>query len=217
MHARYHVKAQDTPLAPLYALPITDDRQSFLKTKFLVVDCEMSGLDVNKDRLLSIGWVIIENGRIQTDSAEHFIIHSSENVGESVLIHGLHDHMLAQGQSMQDVLSILVQRIQACVLVFHHAPIDLRFLQKSAMGEFHCPFLFSYIDTMEIQEKRLNQSGKHSGLRLQQCRSGYGLPDYPQHNALNDAQATAELFLAQAHHIGVLNALCLNDFPIRCS
>ena len=215
--ARYKNIADQTPLSKLYDEPFQDKKQAFLSSRFMVVDCEMSGLDPDNGHLLSIGWVEIENGYIQAASAKHLIINATDDVGESVLIHGLHDHMIAGGEPAAKALALFAKSMLGSILVFHHAPIDLRFLQVAALEQFKCPLLFSYIDTLEVEKQRLRCSGKHDGLRLQQCRSRYGLPDFPQHNALNDAQATAELFIAQAHHRGAVSSLALNDFPLRCS
>jgi len=103
------------------------------------------------------------------------------------------------------------------VLVFHHAPLDIRFLQKAAIENFRCPLLFSYIDTMNIEKRRMHIQGKTMGLRLSQCRERYGLTSSQQHNALADAQATAELLLAQASYLDREQKLKLSDMSVRCS
>ena len=48
--------------------------------------------------------------------------------------------------------------------------------------------------------------------RLDDCRERYGLPRYGAHNALTDAIATAELWLAQMSHMQKKEALRLNYF-----
>jgi len=80
-----------------------------------------------------------------------------------------------------------------------------------------CPLLFSYVDTMAIANKRIHLQGKALGLRLAQCRERYGLPAGSQHDALADAQATAELFLAQASYLGKQENLRLSELSLSCS
>ena len=214
---RFQPKALRTPLQPLYEQPAIEQAQAFLDTRFLVLDCEMSGLDTKKCQLLSIGWVLIERGRMVYASAKHLLIHADRGAGDSSKIHGLLDSSIAGASSAATVLLLLIKQMQGAVLVFHHAPLDIRFLQNASMDNFRCPLLFSYIDTMEIEKRRLQLQGKSAGLRLVQCRQRYGLPAGSQHNALADAQATAELLLAQASYLGKPEALKLSQLSLHCS
>lgn len=214
---RFHNKAVATPLQALYKQPYIDSSQLFFATRFLVVDCEMSGLDANKSQLLSLGWVIIERGRIVNSSAKHLLIHADRGAGESIKIHGLLDSNLAGANSVATVLMLLMKQIPGAVLVFHHASLDMRFLQKATIENFRCPLLFSYVDTMAIEKQRIHLQGKSMSLRLVQCRERYGLPAGSQHDALADAQATAELFLAQASYLGKPESLSLSQLSLKCS
>jgi DNA polymerase-3 subunit epsilon len=107
--------------------------------------------------------------------------------------------------------------MEGAVLAFHHAGLDIRFLQKAAIENFRCPMLFSYVDTMQIEKRRAHLQGKTRGLRLSQCREHYGLETGSQHNALADAMATAELLLAQAAYLDRSHKLKLSDLALRCS
>lgn len=214
---RYIQEANNTPLQPLYQAPIIPTSQKFIDTRFLVLDCEMSGLDPKKCQLLSIGWVLIERGRIVNSSAKHLLIHAEKGTGDSSKIHGLLDSNIAGAKSVATVLMLLMKQMPGSVLVFHHASLDVRFLQKATIEMFRCPLLFSYVDTMAIEKRRLHLQGKSDGLRLVQCRRRYGLPDGAQHNALADAQATAELFLAQVSYMDKPEALCLSELSLSCS
>lgn len=216
-HWRFHKKAMATPLQPLYQQSSIRPSQLFLDTRFLVLDCEMSGLNSKKNQLLSTGWVMIEQGRIINASAKHLLIHADRGTGESSKIHGLLDSNLAGATSVAAVLMLLMKQVPGVVLVFHHASLDMRFLQKATIENFRCPLLFSYVDTMAIEKQRIHLQGKAMGLRLAQCRDRYGLPAGSQHNALADAQATAELFLAQASYLGQQEKLRLSDLRLSCS
>lgn len=216
-HWRFHNKAARTPVQPLYQQPCIKSSQPFANSRFLVVDCEMSGLDAKTCQLLSMGWVMIEHGRIVNSSARHILVHADRGAGDSSKIHGLLDSSLAGAKSVAAVLMLLIQQMQDAVLVFHHAHLDIRFLQKAAIENFRCPLLFSYIDTMAIEKRRLHLQGKATGLRLVQCRERYGLVSSAQHNAMADAVATAELLLAQASYLEKGQGLKLSELGISCS
>ncbi len=213
---RHRKNSLGTPLQPLYDQAPFSPARSFFQTRFLVVDCEMSGLKTRRNELLSIGWVVIENGKISNASARHLLVHSDQGAGESTKIHGLLDSSLAGASSAAAVLMLLIRQMPNAVLVFHHASLDIRFLQRAAVTNFRCPLLFSYIDTLEIEKRRIEALGKTRGLRLNQCREHYSLPSVSQHNALADAQATAELLLAQASYLSTNRNLTLSHLPLRC-
>jgi len=216
-YRRFHQKTLSTPLQALYQQPFIPASQLFSDTRFLVLDCEMSGLSSEKNQLLSIGWVMIERSRIINSSAKHLLIHADRGAGESSKIHGLFDSNIAGASGVAAVLMLLMKQVPGAVLVFHHATLDMRFLQKATIDIFRYPLLFSYVDTMEIEKRRIHLQGKSMGLRLGQCRSRYGLPAGSQHDALADAQATAELFLAQASYLGKQENLNLSDLSVSCS
>ena len=208
-------RARGSPLAALYTAAPPALSTAFTRLRFVVLDAEMSGLNPNQHSLLSIGWVVIENGRIIGDSGRHFLIHADTRVGESTKIHGLRDSAIAGAASVARVLTLLATQVQGAVLVFHHAALDIAFIQRAACQTMRCPLLAVYLDTMEIEKRRLRRQGKSASLRLKLCRDRYGLPATAQHNALSDAYATAELFLAQVAYLGDRQRLRLRDlYPL---
>lgn len=214
---RHREVAAKSAVSALYRQSPFSRSQKFFDSRFLVIDCEMSGLDARTSQLLSIGWVAIEKGRIQNASSRHLLIHADKGAGDSTLIHGLHDSSIAGARSVASALLLLLKQMENRILVFHHAPVDLQFLQAASVGLFRCPLLFSYLDTMEIEKKRLHLQGKHKSLRLTEVRSRYGLAQVNQHNALADAVATAELLLAQANYLGDVEKLRLSALGLRAS
>lgn len=172
---------------------------------FLVADLEMSSLDINKGEILSIGWVVIKKGKIQLSSAEHHLLKAKKTVGQSATIHNLRDCELQQGQNIMFVVERFLKIAAGKVLVFHHSPLDMAYLNKASKELFSSPMLLPIIDTLEIEKKKILRHQEHikSGeLRLAECRSRYNLPAYPAHNALMDALSSAELLLAQLDHKG---------------
>lgn len=179
------------------ALPVTslDARQA----NYLVVDLEMTGLDYRRDKILSIGWIAINNGAISLNSAEHLYIKRSESVGQSAIIHQIRDVDLRQGISEEQALIQLLAASQDRIVVFHSAQLDCRFLTAAWRRWFGAPFLAPVVDTLQLEQQNFSRAGKPTqagDLRLAACRQRYNLPLYPAHNALVDALATAELLLA---------------------
>lgn len=212
---RWRKRSCRTPLNALYhATPVARSRR-VRDVRFLVLDCEMSGLDPRKSELLSVGWVRIQNSHIQYSTRKHLLMHMRDGVGESIKIHGLFDYNLAGAGSVASVLGALAKEIPGSILVFHHALLDIAFLQKASLQSFGCPLHFQYIDTMAVEQQRLNRQGKAANLRLNMCRDRYGLPKAFEHNAMFDAVATAELLLAQIAYAGNIDNIRIGQFQPR--
>lgn len=170
-------------------------------TPLIAVDLELTGLDKNNDRIIAMGWTLIDRGRIQIGSNRHLLISTDQLVGNSAVIHELTDTEVARGQSIESALEALFGAARGRVWVFHHAGLDISFLKKACARWARVLPGFITLDTMRIeyrQRKRREVPVKQGDLQLARVRGRYGLPRYTAHNALNDAFATAELVLAIA-------------------
>lgn len=172
---------------------------NFVLTRYLAVDLETTSLNPKQGEIASIGWVVIENGEIQLDETGYYRIVLQNEVGQSAVFHQLTDTELAQGHTLDIALKALLEVAKNSVLVFHNATLDLGYLNQYLIREWGAPLLMPYVDTMEFERKKLLRDQEHikpGELRLFQCRERYGLPAVELHDALGDALATAELWLA---------------------
>jgi DNA polymerase-3 subunit epsilon len=87
------------------------------------------------------------------------------------------------------------------VLLAHHAAIETEFLSTAYARELGVALPITAVDTMELQSRVLRSHGGEDlppgALRLATARAHLGLPRYAAHEALTDALACAELYLAQ--------------------
>ena len=184
---------------------ITQLGKPISQVPLLAIDMEMTGLDPKKDQIISIGCVPIINGQIQLKEAQHKLIKIKGSVGQSATIHGVLDRDLTDAIELEDALNWLFQEAKGKIIVAHHAPLDLNFIQQKINKQEHTKCRIFAIDTMNIEHKRLLRKQiqiKDGELRLNSCRSRYNLPAYPAHSALIDAIACAELLLAQLSQMG---------------
>ncbi len=175
------------------------------ESRFLIIDTETSSLNPDEGDLLSVGWVEIVNGEIQLSSARHYLLQTQNTVGQSAIIHHLRDCELQEGLSGDVVMSQLLRTAENAVLVFHHAVLDLAYLNRLCVQLCGAPLCLPVVDTLALEKRKLQRrdmSLANGALRLGSCRTRYHLPDYPAHNALMDALATAELLLAQLAYMG---------------
>lgn len=196
-HLGYLLNNLNTPLSQL---------------NLLAIDIEMTGLNAKKDQMVSIGAIVIKQLHIKSNSAQHKLLKIQGSVGQSATIHGVLDEQLKYAIELQDALHWLLELIKDKVLIAHHAPLDMQFLQQAFTNlKIDKPTFFA-IDTLAIEKKRLFRQQpvlKDGSLRLNACRENYQLPAYFAHNALTDALACAELFLAQSSQLEEQDKLTL--------
>ena len=170
-------------------------------TPLISVDLELTGLDPRSNQIISIGWTLIDEGRIQMEGNRHLLINADQSVGSSAAIHEMLDSEVAEGIELESGLEVLFEAAIGRAWVFHHAGLDVSFLQQACMNWSGIVPPFVVLDTMQIelaQRKRREVPVQHGDLQLGRLRSDYHLPRYTAHNALIDAFATAELLLAIA-------------------
>lgn len=184
-------------------------------TSYVVTDLEMTGLNASQDKVLSIGWVIIENQCIINGAAKHLYFKSDDaNLQESAPIHKIRNIDLADGDDAKLILDMFLTALCNRALVLHCATLDLAFLNKIIKQHYNVGLVIPTIDTMQVERRRLEIQGilEPSSLTLSACRHRYNLPAYTAHNAAIDALATAELWLAQLAHTGCNDKTRLGDY-----
>lgn len=194
-------KVPDGALKDFLSVPFPDQSCLVNALPILSVDFETTGLNAMNDKLLSVGFVDIVNQQIKLGSSYHQIINTKNPLDASnVIIHQITDEQKSQGKSLKLVVEQLLQALAGKVMLVHFARIEKQFLKQACLElyGFSPPLLI--IDTLALAKRKLDQRDvayDPSELRLSSLRQKEGLPNHFAHNALNDAIATAELFLAQ--------------------
>ncbi|MDO8862554.1 3'-5' exonuclease [Haliea sp. E1-2-M8] len=197
---RWARRVAASPLQACWREPLPGRRCDWRALSFLVCDAEMSSLDPRQGELLSLGWVTVAEGAVQLGTARHQLIASEHGVGQSATIHQIHDRELAAASPPAAAMAALLQAAAGKVLVLHHAPLDLAYLNRLSRQLYGASLLLPVVDTLALERAQRERRGSPltpGALTLQACRAHYGLPDHGAHNALQDALATAELLLAQ--------------------
>jgi DNA polymerase-3 subunit epsilon len=216
----YLLKMSDGPMKDYYRKSLPWPETDYRELEYLCIDLELTGLNPQKDEIISIGFAPIIDEKIVLSEAVHRLIRPKGNLPEnSVVLHGLTDDKLAEAQPIEDVLPDVLAALSGRVLLAHHVPIELTFLNKACEDLYGYPLLARAVDTLDIEKRnrlQRNQSIDGGVLRLAKAREEYNLPRYRAHNALVDAVASGELFLAQAAHKTPKNEkLLLRELMVR--
>jgi len=175
-------------------------------TPLASVDLELTSLDPVTTQITSIGYVSGSAGKIALSSSGYHVINTSADLGQSPVIHGLTLDILQQGEGLADAINSLLPLLKTHVLIFHNARLDLMALD-SAFKRCGLPQMeVLYIDTLQLALYQLNKQHQvlpSNGATLTVCRQRLDLPAFPEHNALDDALATMQLFYAQLNELGI--------------
>src|SRR5690606_16010952 len=126
---------------------------------------------------------------------------------------------LEAGLPLAEVLAELKRALEGRVLLAHHAPFELAFLEAAFRAVGERPVRTPDVCTLELQRRLLTREGeiRPGSLRLWRSRARHGLPVTKAHDALGDALACAELYLAQAAELDAGRPLRLADVRRRHS
>ena len=168
--------------------------------EILAVDLETTGLNEKQDEIISIGWVLIRDSKILVSSSHHQLVNAKIDMNQTAIIHGITDDDLQSGKNLKPVLDYFLKHLHGRTLLAHNVNVEQGFLNDACKKVYGVEFLAPLLDTMLIEKNKITRTDKmiRTGeLRLAVCRERYHLPVYKAHNALSDALACAELYLAQ--------------------
>ena len=175
--------------------PITD-------VHYVAVDTELTGLDENRDSIVSIGAVRMAGGKIDIgDTFYRLVSPRTELTAASVVIHEITPSDVVMSPVIEPVLKDFLEFCGADVLVGHFISIDLAFLNREMKRLRKTAIRNRVVDTFSIYEW-LRKRGKSpdcfatplTGYRLYDIARCFGVPVNGAHNAIMDAYATAQLF-----------------------
>ena len=208
-------KSPEGPLRDFLSVPFPSLETQINTLPILAVDFETTGLDAKINKLLSVGFVAMDNEQIKLNSCYHQIINTSAQLEESnVIIHQITDDQKEQGQPLHIVIEQLLKALTGKVMLVHFARIERQFLQQACLELYGLAPDFPMIDTLVIAKRQLDKRDvayDPSELRLSNLRHKYNLPEHHGHDALNDAIATAELLLAQISNKSSTEKIALKD------
>jgi DNA polymerase III subunit epsilon len=188
---------------------------------YWALDLETSGLRIGADAILSVGMVPIRNGLIRF--GERFVSLVRPPLSEVLSTEGLRTHQLIPAEygdapPIGDILPEIDRRLRECILLVHHATLDVGFLKSAyrRLGRERPPLrVLDTIDlliSLHLRRYRFTPHPPAVRTGLADARRDLGLPDHTQHDALGDALATAELFLLLRQKLGIVR---LRELPVR--
>jgi DNA polymerase III epsilon subunit family exonuclease len=154
---------------------------------FVVFDVETTSRDVKQGALVEIGAVKVNNGRIE-DRWSTLVNPGTSIVGRQ--LHGLTDDDVRDAPNPQQAAQQFMEWAGDSVLVGHNIGFDIGFLE-AALGSGHKIDAGRYLDTLVIAR----EAYPDTDLKLGDLARFFELEVEPNHRALPDAEATAQLLI----------------------
>ncbi len=212
-------KLPDGPLQEFLSVPFPSPKSDARRVDYVALDLETTGLDAQKDEIVSVGLVCLTGTRIDLSTAQHRLVLPTRRIPEqSAVLHKITDDKAATGEPLGKVLTDLLAVLAGKVLIAHYARVETQFLTAACTNVFGGRFIMPVVDTLRIARRWLEQRGRvysSKELRLAAIRERYNLPRYRAHDALSDALAAAELFTAQLAQRNSGSPLPLKEFLVK--
>jgi DNA polymerase-3 subunit epsilon len=185
-------------------------RTPLAAARWVVVDCETSGLNPKQDRLLSVAAVEVTAERIAAGRAYTAILQQQEpSRVDNILVHGLGAEAQLGGDPAPQVLRELAVFMNGAIPVAFHAPFDRAVLAK-AFTQAGVPARSKRWLDLAVLAPLLFPDRKAKD--LDSWLAAFAIECAARHEALGDAYATAQLLLVmlgKARSEGVATAEAL--------
>ncbi len=169
---------------------VTGEHGQDFNVDFVVFDIETTGFSPVNNRIIEIGAVKVQRGEI-TERFSTFVNPDVPIPFEIEKLTGINDAMVMEAPTIEQVLPEFLAFCGDAVLVAHNAGFDMSFIKENAMRQ-KINREFSYVDTVGIARILLPHQGKHT---LDAVAKTMGVSLENHHRAVDDAEATAEIFV----------------------
>ncbi len=169
---------------------VTGAKEQSLEETYVVFDIETTGFSPVKNRIIEIGAVKVEKGEI-TDRYSAFVNPDVPIPFEIEKLTGINDNMVVDAPYIEEILPQFLAFCDDAVLVAHNANFDMSFIMENAK-RFNIEREFTYVDTLGMARVLLPSQSKHT---LDATAKTLGVSLENHHRAVDDAQATAEIFV----------------------
>lgn len=186
------------------------------KVRFVALDCETTGLNPQKDSIISIGAVTVQDGQILLEDQYEALVKITYNTS-AVVIHGITAQEAAEhGVDEAEALIGLLAYLKDGVIVGHHIGFDVEIIKTACQRRFGLEFKNRWLDTMDLT-LHLERDGMFEGgetnvpfkrtmenpadfarsrdFSLDGLCRRFGVEPHDRHTAAGDAFITAQIFI----------------------
>ena len=167
-----------------------NEKGQSLDGTYVVFDLETTGFSPIRDKIIEIGAVKVENGKI-TDRFSTFVNPGVPIPFEITRLTSITDQMVMDAPGIETVLPQFLEFIGDAALVAHNASFDVGFIEQNMRYQDLTPD-FTSVDTVALARMLLPTLSK---FKLNVVANALHISLENHHRAVDDAGATAEIFV----------------------
>ncbi|MPW25838.1 PolC-type DNA polymerase III [Alkalibaculum sp. M08DMB] len=165
-------------------------KDSNFEDTFIIFDIETTGLSSQNNEIIEIGAVKVRNYQV-IETFTSFVKPKMKIPIKITEITGITNDMVMNQEPIEIVLPKFLDFCEEHILVAHNAKFDLSFIEKSC-SRLSLSRDFSVIDTLSLARSAIPQISRHN---LKALTNFYKIKLDNHHRALDDAMATAKIFI----------------------
>ncbi|MDO4274654.1 MAG: PolC-type DNA polymerase III [Eubacteriales bacterium] len=169
---------------------VTNGKGQKMEGSFVVFDIETTGFSPLTCKIIEIGAVRVENGKI-TDRFSTFVNPKVPIPFRIEQLTNINDSMVMDAPEIEQVLPEFLKFCEGTVLVAHNADFDMGFIIENC-SQLGLPNDFTYVDTVGMARFLLPALNR---FKLDTVAKAVGVPLNNHHRAVDDAACTADIFV----------------------
>ena len=168
---------------------VVNPKGQSLMDSFVVFDIETTGFSSVTNHIIEIGAVKVENGKI-VDRFSTYVNPQEPIPYRITKLTTITDADVMDAPTIDQILPEFFAFCEGCVLVAHNASFDIGFIKENAR-RLGLPYAYTHVDTLAMARVLLPQLAKFT---LDHVAKTVGVSLENHHRAVDDAEATAEIF-----------------------
>lgn len=175
--------------------PLGSGRKPWRQASYASLDFETTGLDLDRDDVVSFGVVPIDGGLVRPGGSTYReVAPSVELTGETIVVHGLRPTDLAQAPPMTEVADELRVALDGRYVLAWAAQIEAAFLARTFGGSAR-RWRRRIVDVLRLAILADRSEVRDRDFSLTAVARRLRVPVEHPHHALDDALTTAQVFL----------------------
>ncbi len=185
---------------------VTNVKGQSLHNSYVVFDLETTGFSSIKNKIIEFGAVKVYNGEI-VDRFSSFVNPQIPIPFDIEKLTGITDEMVMEADTIDNVLPLFLEFAKGSVLVAHNASFDMSFIEENGRRQ-GIDIDFTCVDTLGMSRALLPALAKHT---LDAVAKALKVSLENHHRAVDDAQATSEIFIKMLQMVEEQNIHTLQE------
>lgn len=166
---------------------------------FVAYDFETNGLDASRDAIIEVGAIKVINGQVQETAEftfQEFVKPYKQSLRSYITdLTGIQKKDLANARPMWEVIPDFLDFVGDLVMIgYNNSRFDANFLIRAARYS-HRIIKNPQFDVLSYAQEHKSKLPEGKGLKLEKLSQRLGVASEKSHRALDDAIATAKLYL----------------------